>query len=270
VTVITISRGSKSMGTAVAEQVAETLEYECLSRAVLLEASEQYGIAEIKLKHALHDAPSLLERLGHRKDSYVACVRSALARHVSRDNIVYHGLAGQVLLKNVSHVLKVRIVADMGHRVSIVMRQEKMSDSEALHSIQKMDKGRHKWSKSLYHVDPADMNLYDLVLNVPRFGVDDAADLICRSARLKQFATTTESKRDMADLVLACEVKAALVDDHPDVDIASKGGNVLVYCSGGERHGRKVRVMFDSLRESIDGINNIEVHVGASPPQSAV
>ncbi len=269
-TVITISRGSKSMGTAVAEQVAETLEYECLSRAVLLEASEQYGIPEIKLTHALHDAPSLLERLGHRKDGYVACVRSALARHVARDNIVYHGLAGHVLLKNVSHVLKVRIVADMDHRVSIVMRQEQLSDVDALHSIQKMDKGRMKWSKSLYHVDPSDVSLYDLVLNVPRFGVQDAADLICRGAQLKQFATTTDSKRDMTDLVLACEVKAALVDEHPDVEITSKGGNVLVYCAAGERHGRKVRGVFDSLRKDIDGINNIEVHVGATPPESAV
>lgn len=269
-TVITISRGSKSMGTAVAEQVAETLGYECLSRAVLLEASEQYDIPEIKLTHALHDAPSLLERLGHRKSSYVACVRSALARHVARDDIVYHGHAGHVLLKNVSHVLKVRIVASMEHRVSIVMRQEKLLEADALHYIQKMDKGRLKWTQSLYHVDPTDASLYDLVLNVPRFGVEDAADLICRSVRLKQFTTTADSKRDMADLVLACEVKAALVDDHPDVAITSKGGNVLVYCAAGDRHGRKVRDQLESLRRSIDGINNIEVHAGSSPPESAV
>lgn len=269
-TVITISRGSKSMGTAVADQVAETLGYECLSRAVLLEASEQYDIPEIKLAKAMQDAPSILERLGHRKHSYVACVQSALARHVARDDIVYHGYAGHMLLKNVSHVVKVRIVAGMEHRVSIVMHQESLSEADAFHYIQKMDKGRQKWTKSLYGVDPTDVTLYDLVLNVPRFGMEDAADLICRSARLKQFASTPDSKRDMADLVLACEVKAALVEEHPDVAVTSKSGNVLVYSAAGDRHGRKVRSQVESLCQSIDGINNIEVHVGAAAPESAV
>jgi len=258
------------MGMAVAEHVAETLGYECLSRAVLLEASEQFDVPEIKLAKAMHDAPSILERLGHRKHSYVAWVQSALTRHAARDNIVYHGLAGHVLLKNVAHVLKVRIVASLEHRVAFVMRQENMSAVDAEHDIHKMDKGRQKWTKSLYGVDPTDATLYDLVLNIPRFDVKDAADLICQCAKLPQFASTPDSKRDMADLVQACAVKAALVDEYPDVAVTSKSGNVLVYCAAGDRHGRKVRSRVESLRQSIEGINNIEVHVGASPPERAV
>jgi cytidylate kinase len=269
-TVITISRGSKSMGTAVAEKVAEALGYECLSRSVLLEASEQYGISEMKLNRAMHDAPSLLERLGHRKAGYVACVRSALARHVSRDDIVYHGLAGHVLLRNVSHVLKVRIVASLELRASVVMRLENLSHADALAWIARVDKGRQKWSKSLYNVDPTDPMLYDLVLFIPRFSVDDAVEIICQCARLKQFATSTDSRRAMADLVLACDVKAALVDHYPDVSVTSTNGNVLVYCAPGERHGRKLRGQVAQLRKSIEGIHNIEVHVGASPPENAV
>ncbi len=269
-TVITISRGSKSMGTAVAEQVAENLGYQCLSRAVLLEASEQYDIPEIQLARAMHDAPSLLERLGHRRASYVACVRAALTRHVAQDNVVYHGHAGHVLLQNVSHVLKVRIVADMDHRVSIVMREEKMSQTEALHHIQKLDKGRKRWTKTLFGVDPTDATLYDLVLNIPRFRVEDAADVICRSAQLQQFATTADSARNMHDLQLACAVKAALVETNADVAVSSHGGNVLVYCGAGERHGRKVKALAERLRPGIEGINHIEVHVGVDPPRSAV
>ena len=258
------------MGTAVAEQVAETLGYQCLSRAVLLEASEQFDISEIKLAQAMHDAPSLLERLGHRKQSYVACARSALTSHVAQDDIVYHGHAGHVLLKSVAHVLKVRVVASMEKRAAIVMREENLSEADARHFIQKVDKGRIKWTKSLFGVDPSDVNLYDLVLNISRFGVSDAADLICQSAKMKQFTTTQDSKRHLEDLVLACEVKAALVDDFPDVAITSTGGNVLVYCAAGERHGRKVRSAAESQRESRAEIHNIEVHVGAAPPESAV
>ena len=65
--IITISRGSFSKGREVAEKVAQTLGYECISREILLEASEHYNIDEIKLEHALHDSPSIFERFTYGK-----------------------------------------------------------------------------------------------------------------------------------------------------------------------------------------------------------
>ena len=41
----------------VAEKLAQTLGYECISRDILLEASEQFNIPEIKLLQAIHEAP---------------------------------------------------------------------------------------------------------------------------------------------------------------------------------------------------------------------
>lgn len=70
--IITISRGSYSRGKEVAEKVAAALGYECISREVLLEASEQFNIPEIKLVRAIHDAPSILERFTYGKERYVA------------------------------------------------------------------------------------------------------------------------------------------------------------------------------------------------------
>jgi hypothetical protein len=57
-TIITISKGSYSRGEEVAEKLAEELNYKCISREILLEASEQFNIPEIKLVRAIHDAPS--------------------------------------------------------------------------------------------------------------------------------------------------------------------------------------------------------------------
>ena len=50
--VITISRGSYSRGKEVAEKVAKQLGYECISRDILLEASEEFNIPEIRLIRA--------------------------------------------------------------------------------------------------------------------------------------------------------------------------------------------------------------------------
>ena len=60
--VITISRGSYSHGTEVAEKVAQTLGYRCISRDVLLEVSDEFNVSEIKLTRAIRDSPSILDR----------------------------------------------------------------------------------------------------------------------------------------------------------------------------------------------------------------
>ena len=51
--IITINRGSYSRGKQVAEKLALKLGYECISRDILLEASEEFNIPEIKLIRAL-------------------------------------------------------------------------------------------------------------------------------------------------------------------------------------------------------------------------
>jgi len=92
--IITIARGSYSRGKEVAEKVAVALGYQCISREVLLEASELFNVPEIKPVRAIHDSPSTLDRLSYGKEKYVAYIRAALLRHIQRDNVVYHGLAG--------------------------------------------------------------------------------------------------------------------------------------------------------------------------------
>jgi hypothetical protein len=66
--IITISRGSYSGGKQVAEKVAQKLGYACVSREILLDASETFNIPELKLVRAIHDAPNLLDRFSNDKE----------------------------------------------------------------------------------------------------------------------------------------------------------------------------------------------------------
>ena len=111
--IITISRGSYYRGREVAEKLAAKLGYECISREILLEASKEFNIPEIKLVRAIQDAPTIFERFVHDKEKYLTYIRAALLKHVRKDNVVYHGLFGNFLLQDIPHVLKVRIVADL-------------------------------------------------------------------------------------------------------------------------------------------------------------
>src|SRR5512135_3307967 len=176
--IITISRGSYSRGKEVAEKLAQALGYECLSRDILLEASERFNIPEIRLIRAIHDAPSILQRFTYGKEQYVAYIRAALLRHVQKDNVVYHGLAGHFLLQGIPHVLKVRILADLEDRVAEEMKRENISADEARRILLKDDEERRKWSLKIFGIDTWDPTLYDLLINIKCVTVDDAVDII--------------------------------------------------------------------------------------------
>ncbi len=270
--IITISRGSFSMGKVVAEQVAERLGYALVSREVILDASERYNIPEIKLSRAIHDAPGILERYRHKSQSYVAYIRSALMERVLTDNVVYHGLAGHLLLKGVPHVLKVRITSDMERRVKNEVDRERITEQEAYAVIGEDDRQRRKWTKNLYGVDPWDSSLYDLVIRIEKLSLEEVVDVICRAAASEAFKASAEDLRKTRDLALACRVKAMLVDDFPHIGVTSDYGNVLIYSKSRDHgHGpdRLLRRM-DDIRSRIDGIYNLEVHAGSAFPQDAV
>ena len=74
--VVTISRGSYSRGKEVAEKVAQRLGYECVSREILVEASEEFDVPEVKLLHAIQDAPSVLDRFTFGKERYIAFIQA--------------------------------------------------------------------------------------------------------------------------------------------------------------------------------------------------
>ncbi len=268
--IITVSRGSYSKGKEVAEKVAERLGYDCISREVILEASDKFNVPEIKLVRAIHDAPSILERFSHNKQIYVAYIQSALASRVMKDNVVYHGLAGHLLLKWIPNVLKVRIIADMSRRVAAEMEREQISESEARTLLERDDEERRRWTKALYHVDPWDPTLYDLLICVHRLTVDDAVDLICEAATRKQFETTKESLTRMQDLAIACRLKAALIEQFSDLRVVCEYGNALLYIQSGGRTLHRLEERARELEKEIPGINNLEVRSGIPAPGHAV
>ena len=170
----------------------------------------------------------MLERFTYGKERYLAYITSAFLEHVHRDNVVYHGLAGQFFLKGVSHVLKVRILAEIEDRVALEMEREKLSRDQALSRLRKDDEERRQWSLHLFGVDTWDPSLYDLVLHVHKLRVDDIVRIICESARLEQFKATAESRRVLDNLLLAARVRSRLAHDYPMVQVHAADGVVTI------------------------------------------
>lgn len=207
---------------------AAELGYECISREVLLEASKLFDIPELKLMHAIEDAPSLLERLGRDRQKYIAYIRTVLMREVQKDNVVYHGFAGHFFLQGIPAVLKVRIFAGLEERVKDEMKREGVSAEKARQMVLNDDEERRKWALSLYGMDTTDPALYDMFLHIGALKVNDAARIVAETARLPSFQMTPESKRLLNDRVLASQVEALLLEEFPHVVVTAQNGEAFV------------------------------------------
>ena len=252
--IVTISRGSYSQGKEVAQKLAQKLGYVCLSREVILRASEHFNVPEIKLARAIYDAPSILERFTYGKERYIAYIREALLHQFVKDNVVYHGLAGHFFVQGVCHVLKVRILADIEDRVAEEMKRQGISAEEARAFIQKDDEERYRWSYRLYGIDNRDPQLYDLVIHLKPMGVDDAVSLIECTLQRPTFQTTPESQKAMENLLRAAQVQAALMDEIPSAQVAVEDGELVVRIGGAWGQEKKLIAKVDQISDGMGGV----------------
>ncbi len=259
--IITISRGSYSKGKEVAEKVAKRLDYECIGKRILLEASEKFNIPEIKLSRALHDSPSVLNRFTHGKQKYIAYIRYALLKHLQQDNIVYHGLAGHFFLKNVPHVFKVRIIADMEKRIDEEMKRENISRKEASQLLQKDDAERRKWSLHLYKIDTWDASLYDIVVYSGKMTVEEAAAVIVEACKNPSFKTTTKSKAVFDSLLLSAQIQSKLIDRFPTVEVTCENSTVNISSLGAIGQDDWISEQIKEMLYDIPHLNKLNVRI---------
>ncbi len=262
--IITISRGSYSKGREIAEKTAERLGYGCIGRDVIIDASREFNIPEVKLIRAIHDAPSILERFGYGKERYIAYIQSAILKHLKQDKMVYHGLAGHFFLKDISHVLKVRIIANMEDRIKNEMEREGISEEKAFNILKRDDEQREKWSTYLYGINTQDPSLYDLVIHINRLDTDDAVDIICNIVSSDKFKTTPQSQKNIENLAVAAEVKAALIDLKPDIRVTASDGIVSVATKAHESEEKQLVNDMKKIVKDIPGVKDLKVSVRLS------
>jgi cytidylate kinase len=257
--IITISRGSYSKGKEVAEKVAERLGYKCVAREIILNASKEFNIPEIKFARAIHDAPSIFDRLTYGREKYTAYLQAAFLKSVQSDNVVYHGLAGHFFLKDLRHALRVRIIADKPDRLQYTMVREGISEEEAERRLKRDDEDRTKWSKHVFGIDTSDPSLYDLIIHIGKMAVSDAVEIIGHAAQLDTFKTTFESQRAMDDLVLAAEVKAALLELKPDIQAIASNGKVFLGTKVSQMQQPEEIKEIERIARSIPGVKDLEI-----------
>lgn len=232
--IITITRGAFSGGQSLAERVAETLGYRSVSREVLREAAQRYGIPEAKFTEVLETEPHWWERWLESMRLYRIVLQAAMCEVAQGGDLVYHGHAGHELFPGIRHVLKVHLTAPMAYRIEQVRSREGMSEQAAVQYIEQVDKARFRRLQAVFGADWRDPSRYDLVLNIAQMTLESAAALIVEAVSREDYQPTPQSEQAFADLTVMARVQAALVvaPKTRNLPITVRAESGKVYLSG--------------------------------------
>jgi len=212
--IICISRGTFSGGKDLAENLAERLDYACLSREELIDSATKEGIPVGKLEMAMVRPGVFSQRLALERDHYSAFSTAFLCDKITEsDGLVYHGRTGHLLLAGVRHVLRVRVLADEEQRIRTVMQNLGLDRDKARKYLREVDEDRKRWVYSMYGVSWEDAANYDLVLNLAFMNLENATSALVNVAQLPDFQMTPAARKVLEDLHLAARARLALARD---------------------------------------------------------
>jgi cytidylate kinase len=262
--IITISRGSFAGGTAVARALAEQLGYPCLGREdALALAAQDYGIVEDELRKSLNESPRFWEEVPGKRLAYVKCLTAVLLDQARDGDLVYHGNVGHLLVGDIAHVLRVRVVADIEYRIQAAIKQAGLSRDKAVAYIRQVDESRSRWARLLYNVDCQDSTQYHLTLNLGQISVASAVGVIVQLSQREEFRPTDQSLRQYENIHLASRVWAALAKNpttrSAGIHVTANDGNVVIT---GSVHSTQSLELIPQIASQVEGVQSVQCEAG--------
>ena len=263
--VITIFSGNFCNEEPVVQKILAQTDYRLLTdKDVVSRASRMAGIPDTKIQRAFSAKTSVFNKFTHERERSVAHLRLALAEQLANnDRLLIVGYSGQLIPRDISHVLWVCLIADMKTRVATVARERKISEPEALKIIRHEDADPIAWIQMLLDInDPWEKSLYDIVFPTDKMLPAEIADSIQKNAEKDVVRPTGQSKNAVDDFLLASRVEAALAQEGHDISVKARSGNVSLTIDKHVLMLSRLESELKSIAEKVKGVIAVETKVG--------
>lgn len=225
-TVIAMTREMGTRGKDVAAEVASALNLEVVHHELVeRHLAERMNLSESTVHRFLEGEASLWERwnIDSRKVSHFTAVEILeLAR---RGNVLIRGWGAGQLLRDVPHVISVRICAPMAERLREMRSRLRIDDDTELpreadradagqirREIERNDDAHDRAVRAHFNMDWQDPKGYNIVLNTACTPVSAASQILIHMARLPEFEETEHSRAVLDGKRLLARVRAAVSD----------------------------------------------------------
>ncbi len=231
---IAMNREMGSFGKDVAAGLEQALGMKVRYHEMVDHLSNRARIRKSHVISFLEGKQGLLERLT--TDQLTLRVLTAdeiLSIAESGEPVILRGWGATSLLKDVPHAVRVCVSASRRTRVKRMMERLDTEDPDHIERIvDQNDESAHAVMRRHFHIDPRDINEYDMGFNTDRISVDQCVDEIAKLVKSNQFAETDESRRRLRDVATVHHVRAAIRTHsstaHCKVRVTANDGHVIL------------------------------------------
>jgi CheY-like chemotaxis protein len=216
----------------------------------------------LKIKEAFLEKTSIFNKFTHEKERSIAYLRLALAEMLAQDNLVVTGFPTHLIPGNISHVLRVCLIAELKHRLGQAATLG-TGEKDALKLINENDKNCSNWVNTLVgNNDPWDKALYDIVVPMNATSVEEAVALISEKSQSPAVAASDASAQAVKDFLLAARVETTLADEGHNVVVSAKAGKVVLTINKNVLMLKRLEEDLQSIVHKIEGVETVETAIG--------
>jgi cytidylate kinase len=274
--VITISRHPGSLGDTIARALAERLRYRIVERAELVRLAQRIGGPDVAWDRApelRERSPSFWERLNEERRRYASVLRRVTTELAVEGDVVIVGLGGGQLLKGLSNVLRLQVIAPMDVRMERVMERGfddvagPLTRDRARDLIRKSDRDTAGYMRYMFNIDWLEAHNWDLVINTGRFTVAETVEIVASIVASGALEPSALDRQRLANLALASRVEATVLGDPTvwvnSLKVVAQEGRVRI---DGEVITEEDRDAVEEVVRTVEGVRTIDNDLRVQPP----
>lgn len=227
---IAMTREMGSLGKDVAAGVAARTHRKVVYHEIIEPIANKMRLRKSHVERFLEGKSGIWERLTTDKTSLSIFTADETFRFLRDDSTaVIRGWGAAHLLKNIPHVIRLRVCAPLETRVARMMQRLSTDNRETVENeIQLSEEAHSAITKRHFNVNWKDPENYDMVLCTERLSVEECVEEIESMLRKKCFQETPESVRLVENLSLEWSVRSALRRDP-----RTAGTSITIECADG-------------------------------------
>ena len=211
-TVIAMTREMGTLGKDVAAGLAETLDINVVHHELVEHhLAERLNLGESTVHRFLEGRSPLWECWRIDSERMSRSTADEVLQLANRGDVLIRGWGAAQLLRDVSHVLCVRVCAPMPTRISVMMERLGISDERTVRNeIERNDDAHSRTIQRQFNRNWRDPENYDIVINTGYLTVNSCIRIIEQLLEGGDYRETAESRAILTDKSIEADVRKNL------------------------------------------------------------
>ena len=189
--IITISRQTASGGNEIAEQLAKRLGFKLINRDYVLEnwlpdVADEHQLHMLKQSRKFYNR-SINQKYGLEEElTFADFIENKLRGLAKEKNLLIVGLGAQIIFRNHSKAIHIKIVASHEYRVKKISQKYGLKKEQAERTIELSDRKKRRYVWQVHEIDWSDPTLYHISINSDGINLEQALNILSNLADFKK------------------------------------------------------------------------------------